>query len=59
MAVGVKTGASVLKAVGVKNGVYRPLKMKVYCGGRVVQTILIPDPRERFAKAWNAFEKTG
>jgi hypothetical protein len=57
---GAKTArVAVLKAVGVKNEIYLPLKMKVYRGGQVVQTILIPDPRERFAKAWNAFEKTG
>jgi hypothetical protein len=43
-----------LEAVGVKGGKYPPLKFKVRQNGLVVRTIEIPDPREKFAKAWDA-----
>jgi hypothetical protein len=34
-------------------GILKPLEIEVVSGGRVVRIIKIPDPREKFIKAWN------
>jgi hypothetical protein len=47
-------GVPKLEAVGVKNGKFPTLKLKVRHNGSVVRTIEIPDPREKFVKAWDA-----
>jgi hypothetical protein len=48
----VAAGVPVLKAVGIRNGVFPTLKVEVIENGVVVRVIEFDDPRERYIKTY-------